>query len=121
VNDLYCNGKLVSFNVWLSRGAQLVDYLLWRGILDSLPALWKDLLKNENAISNTIQMCTVVYGTTVTNIKSLTEKDVKNFYRHVSYNQLKENEFKAQMKYNAILNLDDLNTWKIIYCNPIEI
>lgn len=25
------------------------------------------------------------------------------------------------MKYNAILNLDDLNTWKMIYCNPIEI
>ena len=43
ISDLYDgSGKLIPFNVYLANGIALNKYLLWRGIIDGIPADLKD-------------------------------------------------------------------------------
>ncbi len=54
VNDLYKCGKLIPFDVWLSRGATVADYLLWQALIDALPKEWKLMLKEDVMTSSNI-------------------------------------------------------------------
>ena len=79
------------------------------------------MLRDVNMVASNICPCKVVYGTQQTNIEKLTEKDVKCYYKHVSYSQLKETDFKAKMRYITTLQLEDGEIWKTVYVNPFDL
>ena len=121
INDLYANGRLIPFNVWLTRGAHVGDYLTWRGLVDAIPVPWKNMVRNEGNVTHTIETCSIVYEDKVITIYSATEKELKDFYKHRKLKELKENDCKAKFKYNSIFNIYEEDIWKNIYGMPFSI
>ena len=61
-------------------------------------------VKNDSFISNNVQMFNV-QGSHLANISKLTQKDINSFYGYACYKNMKDNDFKAKVKYNAILQI----------------
>ena len=74
--DLYENGKLITFNEWQKRGATQNSFLVWRSIISVLPYHWKQKLKNKNYINMPIQAEIKVHEICKPFIK-INSKDIK--------------------------------------------
>ena len=119
-NDLYKNGKLLSFNTWRNRGVDKKYYLLWRGIIEALPAYWKFLLKTDEIITDEIFCCIIKYDDIKINIFDLCEKKIKDLERFDKKMKMQENDFKAKVKFTTLHNVDT-DEWQQIYMNSFEI
>ena len=120
VNDLYNDGELIPFDTWQSRGAFKCDYMLWRGIIKSLPNLWNILVKGNDFINDEVILGSIVYGDDTKNISCITEKEMKNCFKYVAYNKLTPCELKAQAKYTDMFKLQD-DVWSDINMLPFKV
>ena len=118
ISDLYCDGKLIPYDVWLKRGALPKDYILWRGIIHSLPANIKYLAKdiNEATSGNNRHNTTIkLANNSVKQIGKCSQKDIKAILRCEKFSNLKDNDFKAKIKYSNLLNGIQNETWQNIF------
>ena len=118
VNDLYNNGILVTYDEWQKRGAKTCDYMIWRGIVNAIPDEWKLLLKSDVSVPPIMQTCIIEYEKFHMDAHNVTEKDLKNLYRHQCLKKLKDADYKAKCKYNAKFNIHDDFDWQNIYGMP---
>ena len=118
INDLYCNGMLIQFDVWQSRGAQMCDYLLWQGIINAIPNNWKILVTNDIYVPSTIESCTMMYNGSTIELVTANEKHFKCFFRNIK--KCKENGVKAKAKHSDLHKIRDVE-WSEIYRNPFDI
>ena len=102
VTDLYENGNLIPFDTWLRRGAHPADYLMWFGVVESIPKEWKLMLKSDQDITNVIQTGTVMVNGRIMPLSKLSQKDIKTCYKSLLIKDLKESDYKAKIKYNHL-------------------
>ena len=120
MNDLYKDGNIVPFEVWKSRGVSNCEYMLWRGLLKSIPKEWTEMLKGDQAIDDKMKLGLVVYGDNSTNIQNVSEKDVKKYYKHMAYTKLRAQDLKARAKYTMLFQVEE-DLWSDIYVLPFDI
>ena len=121
VNDLYNNGELIPFNTWMARGASISDYMLWRGLVESIPCTWKFLVRNDVIVSKIVKPSFVMYENKQVSINDITERELKCHYRYVVYDKMHEKDFKAKMKYTNLFNVQSPDEWKTIYMLPFKL
>ena len=120
VNDLYSDGVLIPFNVWMRRGAMFNDYLLWRGIINAIPETWKLMLTSQHEVASTMKTCKIEYKELVTDIYNVTEKQIKQVFKMKCFNKMSGCDNKAKCKYNMKFNIDE-NAWNDIYILPFRV
>ena len=112
---------MVPFNVWLKRGANLNDYLLWRGIINAIPETWKLMLVSQEDVVSTIKTCKIEHKEIVTDVYSVTEKQIKEFFRKKAYDEIRDCDKKAKCKYDIRFDIQEKQTWNDIYILPFSI
>ena len=65
IKDMYSNGNIIPFEVWKSRGAQDVDYLLWRGIVSSVTKI-EGLFDDSDVENDGCVRCGIICESTFT-------------------------------------------------------
>ena len=118
-SDLYENGRLIPFIEWKKRGAIAKDFLIWRGLLQTIPrevkraaaALSQDQ-KDENSYNK------IKIGNVYKELKKISQRDIKDVIRN---QKLLTNVIKSIDKFNfKISNISD-QEWKNSFSFPHEI
>ena len=118
INDLYENGTLVNFMTWHNRGALVKDMLVWQGIISAIRKQWKDypIAGDQQVFDGVLPYA--CFNNSAISLMSLTQKQVKDFYRLLVYNKLDKNDFKAKCKYAQDGFRFSEENWKKIYTLP---
>ena len=114
VNDLYYENALIQFPVLLARGAKQSDYMLWRGILKSIPEFWRHPRATRTQI-NTVFFQIESGKNKYLYIDKATEKQIKTGIKYSSLNKMKNTDYKAKCKFENIHGAIDKKEWEKIY------
>ena len=104
--DLFYKNVLIPFNQWMDRGAQHVDFLVWRGIVIILKK------QNENRMDNVDAL--YIYGSKKS-IDTITQRELRLSFNLIDLESLKPNDFKVKQKIADIHGEISEVDWKEIY------
>ena len=122
LSDLYEDGKLIPFNIWVKRGANPNDFLNWMGLVNSLPQYIRNMAKVVNNLDKpnfTTRIFTV--NKQFKSIEECQQRDIKDIIRMTKLSSLTVNDFKAKNKYAIQFNNIDTLTWEKIFSLPIAV
>ena len=115
VSNLYeeDNKTVIPFKTWLNRGAKHSDFLLWRGLIHAVSKMkiTKDKKHGINVGFIKIEKKNIL-------IDCATEKQCKEGIRHMEYEEMKADEFKARKKFETIFGAISHDQWKEMYILP---
>ena len=111
VSDLYENGKLINFSIWQQRGAKLASYIVWRGILKSIPVRWKEMLKVNEQIRCDCEHALIKCENYTKSLLLISEKELKNAFVALSVNKNDQNT-KAFIKYRNNFPMLTVEKWE---------
>ena len=119
IKDLFDeSGAVQSFDFWLKCGVTKSDYMLWRGIIHSIPKTWLtsadlkiNMISNYYDLNNCIKLC----DGKVIPVKSLTQKIINAEL----VNRIKLHD-KAKNYYTNKYNLQECD-WPKIYTLPLTV
>ena len=122
LSDLFENGTLIPFNIWIKRGALPRDIMMWMGLVESLPQFIKTFGKSVHLFEKTNFNTRVL--TSQNKFKSIFEsqqKDIKDIIRIRKFTELTDKDYKAKEKYNTeFRDLTDKH-WENIFTLPIRL
>ena len=116
VSDLYCENRIIPFETLLARGVKRADFLIWRGILQSIPENMKHYANNIDTLDLGWFHCDI--SNKVILIDKASEKQIKSAIRTVSLKQMDARDYKAQKKFESIHGNITEEEWKDIYMLP---
>ena len=79
------------------------------------------MLKTEQEIINVIQTCTVVINGRSMPLSELSQRDIKSYYKSLSFKDLKGSDFKSKIKFNHLFPNLTKESWTNVYCLPFNI
>ena len=119
VGDLFTDGNLIPFDVWLNRGAREVDGMTWGGLVKSISKKWNiqdifhDQSSNALAFTRGLNM-----ESTFVCIEKITQKQVKELLAQNKLSSLKDTDFKYKIKHELIHGTISDEEWENIFIIP---
>ena len=117
VTDLYTGGRLVNFDTWKQRGAEIKDFLLFQGILAAVPKSWTIMLKNMTKAEVPVETC-IMRQEKFIPVSALSQKDLNVCYTEKDYKRLKRCELRAIIRHNSLYNDISPKDWEQIFMLP---
>ena len=90
---------MIPFDKWRDRGAKQSSYLIWRGLVTSIPVEWKEILIENTVNEEMLNECGVELAKKIINIKKVTQKVVKDVIRET---KLLNTELICKVKFKSI-------------------
>lgn len=112
IKDLFSEGRLIPFNIWKQRGANNAEFLLWRGIAESVCRKYGIIEDNVQDDDDLSIQCGVMYNDNITSIHKCTQKHLKCVMKTKKYDKC-EKSLKYMLKYEEMHNVQHAE-WKSV-------
>ena len=115
VSDLFDDNITIPFSVWVERGANEADQMVWLGIVKILKRIF--LLPVSKLIH-------IECGIEDASIHKVTQKHIKDFLRNVKYAKIKDKDEKYKLKANNLYGPVENEQWcdifQLVHNAPVD-
>ena len=112
--DLYEDDKLIPFEFWRTKGANTLDYMVWRGLVHIT-------LRQQGTENGVLDRGYVMVGRIMKQIDMLRQRDFRKAFDTLDYQSLVRTDFKAKCKYESMNGRLHPLDWQKIYTLPIRL
>ena len=110
IADLFNNSVLIPFSVWLGRGANEADRLLWYALTEIVKRMI-----NPNVTSQFPLQCGMKIGEQFITLDNLSQKHIKRKLADIKFQSLNLANLKHQKKYIEVMGVITVIDWENIY------
>ena len=119
VGDLFQEGNVIPFDVWLKRGVNESLRMKWYSIVRCVQNRWPVLRNNVELGSQNLSLtCGVLLEGTFVDIKDITQKIIKDILSSRKFNSLMDNDHKYRIAHERFHGFMSNTDWESIFMIP---